>query len=37
MIVHPNNIEFGKRFGLRHGFQVCTGACYLGGYIRDDD
>ena len=23
-------------FGSRHGFKVCTGARYLGGYIRDD-
>ena len=24
-------------FGARHGFRVCTGARYLGGYIGDDE
>ena len=24
-------------FVTRHGFRVCTGACYLGGYIGDDE
>ena len=33
---HPNNIEAGKLFGLCHGFKVCTGACYLGGFIEGD-
>ena len=37
MPVHPNNIEAGKLFSLRHGFKVCTGALYLGGYIGDDE
>ena len=36
LIVRPENIEAGKVFGRRHIFKVCTGARYLGGYIRDD-
>ena len=36
LIVRPYNIEAGKVFGERHGFKVCTGARYLGGYIGDD-
>ena len=24
-------------FGLRHGFNVCTGARYIGGYLGDDN
>ena len=24
-------------FGARHGFRVFTGACYLGGYIGDNE
>ena len=34
LIVRPENIEAGKVFGSCHGFKVCTGTCYLGGYIR---
>ena len=37
LIVRPDNIEAGKVFGARHGFRVCTGACYLGGYIVDNE
>ena len=37
MIVHPNNIEDGKMFDLRHGFKVFMGSRYLGGYIGDDE
>ena len=37
LIVHPDIIETGKHVCLRHGFKVCTGVCYLGGFIRDDD
>ena len=37
MIVRPENIEAGKLFGRSYGFKVCTGARYLGGYIRDDE
>ena len=33
MIVRPENLEAGKLFGAHHGFRVCTGARYLGGYI----
>ena len=33
LIEHPENIKAGKVFGARHGFRVCTGAHYLGGYI----
>ena len=36
LIVRPKNIEAGKFFGARHGFRVCMGAHYLGGYIGDD-
>ena len=36
LIVHPENIKVGKVFGERHGFKVCTGARYLGGYIGDN-
>ena len=36
LILCPDNLEAGKVFGRRHGFRVCTGACYLGGYIGDD-
>ena len=37
LIVRPENIEAGKAFGVRHRFKVCTGACYLGSYIGDDE
>ena len=37
MIVHPNNLEAGELFGVHRGFKVCTGARYLGGYIRDNE
>ena len=37
LIVRPDNLEAGKLFGKRHGFRVCTGAHYLGNYIRDDE
>ena len=36
LIVCLDNLEAGKVFGARHVFKVCTGARYLGGYIRDD-
>ena len=36
LIIRPENIEAVKFFRARHGFKVCTGARYLGGYIRDD-
>ena len=36
MVVCPENPKSGKVFGARHGFKVCTGARYLGGYIGDD-
>ena len=35
--MHPDNIEAGKPFVARHGFKVCTVACYISGYIRYDD
>ena len=35
--MHLNNIETEKQFGLRHGFDVCTVARYLGGFIGDDE
>ena len=34
MIVHPDNLETVKWFGLRHGFKFCTGVHYLGCFIR---
>ena len=37
LIVRPDNLKAGKLFGKRHGFRVCTGAHYLGNYIRDDE
>ena len=36
LIVRPENIEAGKVFRARHGFRVCPGARYLGGYIGDN-
>ena len=36
LIAHQNNLEEMKQFGLCHGFQVCTGLCYLCIFIRDD-
>ena len=36
LIVIPENLEAGKVFRARHGFRVCTGARYLGGYIGND-
>ena len=37
LIVYPENPEKGKVFGDRHGFRVCRGARYVGGYITDDN
>ena len=37
LIVQPENFESGKVFGARHGFKVCTGTNYIGGYIGDDN
>ena len=37
MIVHSDNIEARKEFGARHRFKVCMGACYLGGYIGENE
>ena len=34
--MNPDNLEAGKIFGARNVFKVCTGACYLGGYIGDE-
>ena len=36
LILHLDNLEARKYFGENHVFKVCTGARYLGGYIRDD-
>ena len=36
LIVHPYNLETGILFGLHHGFEFCTGANYLGGFIGDE-
>ena len=35
LIVHPENLETRKYFGVCHNFKVCTGARYLCGYIGD--
>ena len=37
LTVRPENLKAGKFLGARHGFRVCTGARYLGGYIGDDE
>ena len=36
LITRPVNLEVEKMFGERHGFRVCTGACYLEGNIGDN-
>ena len=36
LIVHPDNVEYRKLFGLNHSFNICTGARCLGGFIGDD-
>ena len=33
LIVHPDHIEAGKQFVLRHGFKICTVIHYIGGFI----
>ena len=35
--MHQDNLKSGKLFGLRHGFKVCTGARYIGGFIGDNE
>ena len=35
--MHLENFKDGKEFGAHHGFKVCTGSHYLGGYIEDDE
>ena len=37
LIEHTENTESVKVFCSGHRFKVCTGACYLRGYIRDDE
>ena len=37
LIMHLDNPEAKKIFGLRHGFKVCTDVGYLVGFIGDDD
>ena len=34
--MHPQNLELGEEFRQSHGFRVCRGARYIGGYIGDD-
>ena len=34
--MHTDKIKTGKLFGFHHRFKVCTGARYLGSYIRYD-
>ena len=33
--MHTQNLESGEEFRQRHGFKVCIGARYIGGYIGD--
>ena len=35
--MYLNNLEYGKIFGLRQGFKVCTVTYYIGGYTGDND
>ena len=35
--MHLDNIDAGKRFGLRYGFKDCTGALYIGGFIKEGE
>ena len=37
LILRPENLKAGKVFRARHGFKVCIGAIYLGGYIGGDE
>ena len=37
LIVRPDNVKAGKWFVRCHGFRVCMGAHYLGGYIGYDE
>ena len=37
LIVNSDNLEARKMFGSRHGFKVCTGACYLGRYMGENE
>ena len=36
MILHSENLKAGKVFDACHGFNVCMGMRYLGGYTKDD-
>ena len=36
LIVCLENLEAGNVFVARHGFKMCTGAHYIGGYIGDN-
>ena len=37
MTVKTDNTKTRNLFGLRHGFEVCTGARYLGSFIGDGE
>ena len=37
LTVRPENLEAGKLFGRRYRFIVCTGAHYMGAYIRENE
>ena len=37
LIMYLENLESRKLFVARHGFKVCTGTHYLGGYIGDNE
>ena len=37
LIAHPYNLKSGKRFGLCHGFKVCTITHYIDSFIGDNE
>ena len=37
LIVHPENLEAGKKISTRPGFKVCKGARYIRGCIGDNN
>ena len=37
LIAHPENLKYGKRFGVCHGYKVCPGAYYLNSFIGDNE
>ena len=37
LIVHLGNLNSVKLFGVCHGFKVCTGMHYIGGFVEDNE